>query len=1005
MTAKPESPYKGLNAFEDSELDALLFFGRERETEIVVANLIASRLTVLYGPSGVGKSSLLSAAVARSLRALPESPLVVVHSRWSDDPSVALAEAIAEAQGGAPTGAAPLEALMGAQQDRDVYLILDQAEEYFLYHADDGGLGSFAEALPAALTGALRINVLVSLREDSLAKLDRFTGRVPGLFANTLRLDRLDRQSARAAIVGPLERFAELTGLRVAIEPELIERVLDEVGIGRIEPALGGRGAIEGADDTARIEAPYLQLVMQRLWEDERGAGSDVLSLATLERLGGAQHIVEEHFESAMDALAPQQKDVAARLFNHLVTPSGTKIAHELSDLADFGGVPKGELESVLAILADRRILRSLEEGGDVRYEIFHDVLAHPVLAWRARHRTEREIERQLAESHRRRRRLQLLFGLVLVALALMAGVTVFALDQRREAREQAQEAKAHELEALSAAELAGDPELALLLAVEAARISPTETAVEALRRAVLASRLRSVFRFGEPLLDSALRDRDVLGASGEGAIVVKDARTGRTRASTESGVRAVDASFAGDGTALLTGTDGRVRVIRPGAPAAPIPGVAGATGAEASTDGRLAAVIVDDGVLLVEVDTGRVLRTFPHRGAVSAAISPEARRVVTGGADETVRVWSVGSGGLLRRLNGQDGQPVAVAYSPRGDFVASASTDGLGRVWKVANGRLIATLSGHGNQLTDAAFSSDGSQVVTASRDRTARVWRAENGSPLLVLAGHTERVLSAAFLGGAGSTIVTASPDETARVWDALIQPELREIASLASPVALVGFLRDGQVRVVTGGQARVLDSGTGKVLDMGSLQPIATSRRVVGPNGVVATIRGNTVRLRSGGRMLVLKGHRNRVTSASFSDDGRLLVTASRDTDARIWNVATGESVRTLQGHFGPVNDARFSPDRRWVVTAGPRTAVLWDARSGMLVRYLRGHQGRVLSAGFDPTGRVIVTGGQDGTVRTYRCEFCGDLEQLSEIARRRLAETGRELTADERERYLG
>jgi len=102
---------------------------------------------------------------------------------------------------------------------------------------------------------------------------------------------------------------------------------------------------------------------------------------------------------------------------------------------------------------------------------------------------------------------------------------------------------------------------------------------------------------------------------------------------------------------------------------------------------------------------------------------------------------------------------------------------------------------------------------------------------------------------------------------------------------------------------------------------------------------------------------------------------------------------------------VNDARFSPDRRWVVTAGPRTAVLWDARSGMLVRYLRGHQGRVLSAGFDPTGRVIVTGGQDGTVRTYRCEFCGDLEQLSEIARRRLAETGRELTADERERYLG
>ena len=99
MSSTPTSPYKGLNAFEDTELDALLFFGRERETEIVVANLIASRLTVLYGPSGVGKSSLLRAAVARSLRGLPEKPLVVVFSSWSDDPTVALSEAVGEASG------------------------------------------------------------------------------------------------------------------------------------------------------------------------------------------------------------------------------------------------------------------------------------------------------------------------------------------------------------------------------------------------------------------------------------------------------------------------------------------------------------------------------------------------------------------------------------------------------------------------------------------------------------------------------------------------------------------------------------------------------------------------------------------------------------------------------------------------------------------------------------------------------------------------------------------
>ena len=90
-----KSPYRGLAAFEDSELDALYFFGRERDTEIVVANLIASRFTVLYGPSGVGKSSLLLAAVARKLRELPEQPLVVVFSSWTDHPEHGLAAALA----------------------------------------------------------------------------------------------------------------------------------------------------------------------------------------------------------------------------------------------------------------------------------------------------------------------------------------------------------------------------------------------------------------------------------------------------------------------------------------------------------------------------------------------------------------------------------------------------------------------------------------------------------------------------------------------------------------------------------------------------------------------------------------------------------------------------------------------------------------------------------------------------------------------------------------------
>src|SRR5205823_5145929 len=94
----PSTPFKGLAAFQDTELDALLFYGREREREVVVANLLAARLTVLYGASGVGKTSLLRAAVVHSLRGAHDAT-VVLFSSWAGDPKQGLGDAIDAAAG------------------------------------------------------------------------------------------------------------------------------------------------------------------------------------------------------------------------------------------------------------------------------------------------------------------------------------------------------------------------------------------------------------------------------------------------------------------------------------------------------------------------------------------------------------------------------------------------------------------------------------------------------------------------------------------------------------------------------------------------------------------------------------------------------------------------------------------------------------------------------------------------------------------------------------------
>jgi WD40 repeat protein len=1002
MSAKPESPYKGLNAFEDTELDALLFFGRERETEIVVANLIASRLTVLYGPSGVGKSSLLHAAVARSLRALPEEPLVVVFSSWSDDPNAALADAVGEASGAAVNGSA-VAALEAAQSGRDVYVVLDQAEEYFLYHADDGGQGSFAEALPTVMGALPRVNVLISLREDSLAKLDRFTGRIPGLFSNTLRLDRLDRTSAAAAILRPVERYGELARESIAVEPALVERVLDEVGAGQIEPALGGLGAVEGSETGTRIEAPYLQLVMQRIWDEERAAGSTLLRAETLERLGGAQHIVEEHLEGAMAELSEDEEDIAARLFNHLVTPSGTKIAHDVVDLAEFGDVPESEVRPVLQRLTDRRILRSVEEGGQVRYEIFHDVLAQPVLAWRAEHEAARELEAQKRASDRRHRQLLAIIGVGAVLLAIMGAITVYAVTQRTAARDQARHARANELVATADAELGRDPELSLLLAVEAARLVRGESAERALRQALLGSRMRAIVDTGERLLEARAEGDRLVAVSEEGNLIVGDPATGHVDRRVSTDTSAKDATFSDDGPALVTGRDGRIRIVSLDGRISLVEGVEGADRATISADGTRALVIGKRGVRLVELPSGRILHTYPHPGAESAAISADNRRVVTGGADTRLLVWSGQSGRRIHILREQLGHPTSIAFSPDGTLVASASSDGIARVWRTSDWGLQSVLAGGVSALTGVSFSTDSEQVVTAGRDGTARVFDAKTGSPLFTMAGHGDWVTSAAFTGGVGSDVVTSSADGTIRLWDAVFQPVTEELADVGAPVVSVAF-DGGRLRVGTSDKRiHVLDPKTG---DEVRVEPgVIWHRRVVGPDGSVATIRGKKVILRSGGRRVVLTGPRDRVTSVAFSRFGGLLAAASIDHDIRVWNVATGKLVHHYQSPNTAVHDAEFSPDGRWLVSAANKAA-LWDLGTDSVpILRLRGHTGTTTAATFDPTGTLVVTGGVDGTVRTYSCDICGGIGHLLALAEQRLAATRRELTDDERKQYLG
>jgi WD40 repeat protein len=121
-------------------------------------------------------------------------------------------------------------------------------------------------------------------------------------------------------------------------------------------------------------------------------------------------------------------------------------------------------------------------------------------------------------------------------------------------------------------------------------------------------------------------------------------------------------------------------------------------------------------------------------------------------------------------------------------------------------------------------------------------------------------------------------------------------------------------------------------------------------------------------------------------------------------RVWDLAGREPPKVLRLHGGTVADARFSPDGRWVVTAGPETAGIWSATTGSFVSQLHGPNELLRGAAFTPDSRSVVTVEQDGTVRRAPCEVCGQLDELVLLAEKRLDATGRQLTDEQRRRYL-
>lgn len=438
-----DCPYVGLDPFVPAY--ERFFFGREQDSRVIADHVASRPITVLYGASGVGKSSVLNVGLPAALRR--RAPWMIVTLRDWQDPDAIEQRAIEALEEAIPAsvvrrsihGRFPRR-VVGALRASGLPLLLifDQFEEYFLYR---GGtlLTSVEKAMGVLLARRdLDVRVLIALRDDSLHLLDKLRAIVPGILETTIRLGHLNDVAAEQAIRGPIRQYNE--DYRKDVEPVKIDDALVRTLIGDLRHGAGRSiGEAVGSGPSEPIELPYLQLTMTKLWFAEGGIGAKALRLeALMKKLGGVQQIAREHVDRILSGLTPKEQALCADLFRNLVTSGGGKIAYPTNDLAkqisedrkqasggrDLDSVSTEEVAAVLHKLTPTptRLLKPVRANGVDAYELFHDVLGQPILRWRR----DFNANARLRAEQKRKRRAQWLAGVFAFVMIL---AFAFAVD------------------------------------------------------------------------------------------------------------------------------------------------------------------------------------------------------------------------------------------------------------------------------------------------------------------------------------------------------------------------------------------------------------------------------------------------------------------------------------------------------------------------------------------------------------------------------------------------
>ncbi len=941
------NPYRGLSVFETQHSE--LFFGRSKLTQALQSFVEMHSFTVVLGPSGVGKSSLVRAGLIPSLQqdttAKQESQWYVLPPvRPGEAPFQALNQTLVtaglsaiETQNPAKTLAQSIQKWAQENPTRRLLIFVDQTEEIVTLCFDKTERQAFVQQLLTAVERQSdRLRIVLTVRSDFEPQI-RKTGLIfaPGLSGLSGRLGQavLKRYWQRGRFIVPAMTRSEL---REAIEEPAEARVMyfqsDDYDL--VTQLIDEVAEMPGALPllSFALSELYLRYLKRQQIAQRNGTIIDrALTQTDYEALGGVIQSLTQRASQEYEALVSQNQ-IYSQAIRHtmlrMVALGGGELVRRRVPLfeLEYSGQKQQFVESVIERFSAARLLvKGQDAQGHSYVEPAHDAL---VRGWD-------KLQSWLAEEK----------DLVLQRRLTPVALEWSACDQPLGRSQSSSRSRSKFL-------WSDSPYLDVLEQVlkQSALDCKSNNWLNKVETAFVQQSLRKRRRSQRRLAASVLIF--VLGLSGFAAFAGyqwRQAAIGQIRALSQSSQANFTANRSAS-AALIDALSASERLQR-----LPL----------ARRDNQLRTdtlkTLIQSVIWVREKN-----QSLDHQDTIqSISFSPDGQMIVTGSYDNTVKLWKR-NGSLFKTLVGHTATVMSVAFSPDSQLIASGSYDGTLRLWD-SSGSLIWMIDAHeANAVNSVSFGPDG-VIATASSDRTIKLWQVENGQLLSTLAGHQDIVRRVGF--SPTGNLVTASDDGIVKLWNQNGEALTKTIASHSEGISDIEISLDGHFFATSSldRTAKIWDFDGALIKTLphpGEVWSVSISE---GAQTITTGGEDGVIRLwNQAGRLIdSWPGHEGPIPDGALSPDGTVLATAGNDGSLKLWQVARNW-LTVLAASESSALDVEFSPDGAYVASANADgTAMIWN-RADQKLLALASDRTQANTISFSPNSQVIASGGDDGTI---------------------------------------